>query len=191
MKKFIHLSAYWAIVLWASVIGLAQAKQKPNIVVILADDLGYRDVGYTGAQDIKTPNIDKLAYGGVRFNNGYVTHSYCGPSRAGLLTGRYQARFGMENNVSYSPDDKYMGLPLSEKTFAKRLQEVGYKTAIIGKWHLGGAPHFQPNKRGFDYFYGFLDGGHQYMPGEVHLGADGYWLPIMRNHDVAEFDEYL
>ncbi|WP_016953864.1 sulfatase [Catenovulum agarivorans] len=179
----------WLFVL--SFIGCAQAQQKPNIVVILADDLGYRDVGFTGAKDIKTPNIDKLAHNGVIFNNGYVTHPYCGPSRAGLLTGRHQARFGMENNVSYSPDDKHMGLPLTEKTFAKRLQEVGYKTAIFGKWHLGGAPHFQPNKRGFDYFYGFLDGGHQYMPGEVHIGTDGYWLPIMRNTGVAEFDEYL
>ncbi|EWH10248.1 sulfatase [Catenovulum agarivorans DS-2] len=174
-----------------SCFGLAHAQQQPNIVVILADDLGYRDVGFTGAKDIKTPNIDKLAHNGVIFNNGYVTHPYCGPSRAGLLTGRHQARFGMENNVSYSPDDKHMGLPLTEKTFAKRLQQVGYKTAIFGKWHLGGAPHFQPNKRGFDYFYGFLDGGHQYMPGEVHIGADGYWLPIMRNTGVAEFDEYL
>ncbi|MFC3120423.1 sulfatase family protein [Agaribacter flavus] len=167
------------------------ADERPNIMVILADDLGYRDLGYTGAEDIKTPNIDALAHNGVVFKNGYVTHPYCGPSRAGLLTGRYQARFGMENNVSYSPDDKHMGLPLSEKTFAKRLQEVGYNTAIFGKWHLGGAPRFQPTKRGFDYFYGFLDGGHNYMPGEVHVGAGGYLLPIMRNTTVAEFDEYL
>ncbi|MEI8619153.1 sulfatase-like hydrolase/transferase [Pseudoalteromonas sp. B193] len=70
----------------------------------------------------------------------------------------------MENNVSYMPQDKYMGLPLSEKTLANRLQDVGYQTAVFGKWHLGGAPHFQPNNRGFDYFYGFLDGGHNYMP---------------------------
>ncbi|MGJ8692994.1 MAG: sulfatase family protein [Thalassotalea sp.] len=164
---------------------------RPNIVVILADDLGYGDLGFTGAKDIRTPNIDKLAANGITFNNGYVTHPYCGPSRAGLLTGRYQARFGMENNVTYTPYDKNMGLPLTEKTFAKRLQKVGYSTSIFGKWHLGGAPHFQPNQRGFDYFYGFLDGGHQYMPGEVTINGDGYWLPLMRNTDIAEFDEYL
>lgn len=165
--------------------------KRPNIIVILADDLGYNDVGFTGKTDIQTPNLDKLASDGVIFKNGYVTHPYCGPSRAGLITGRYQARFGMENNVSYSPNDKYMGLPLTETTFPKRLQKVGYKTSVFGKWHLGGAPKFQPNKRGFDYFYGFLDGGHNYMPDQVHVGGDGYSLPIMRNHKPAEFDEYL
>ncbi|TYK67469.1 sulfatase-like hydrolase/transferase [Colwellia echini] len=164
---------------------------RPNIIVILADDLGYNDVGFTGATQIQTPNIDELANNGIKFTNGYVTHPYCGPSRAGLITGRSQARFGMENNVSYLPDDPHMGLPLDEITFAKRLQKVGYKTAAFGKWHLGGAPHFQANNRGFDYFYGFLDGGHNYMPGEVEVGGDGYSLPIMRNTGVAEFDEYL
>ncbi|GLR70359.1 sulfatase family protein [Agaribacter marinus] len=167
------------------------AENKTNIIVILADDLGYADLGFNGAKDIKTPVLDMLANTGVTFKNGYVTHPYCGPSRAGLLTGRYQARFGMENNVSYSPYDIHMGLPLTEKTFAKRLQEVGYKTAIIGKWHLGGAPRFQPNKRGFDYFYGFLGGGHNYMPHEVTIGGGSYFLPLMRNEGVAEFDDYL
>ncbi|EIK45876.1 sulfatase [Cellvibrio sp. BR] len=183
------MQAAFMVVISCSALG---ADKRPNIVVILADDLGYNDVGFTNGQtEIKTPRLDALANEGVVFENGYVTHPYCGPSRAGLITGRYQARFGMENNVTYSPDDKYMGLPLTEKTFPARLQEVGYKTAIFGKWHLGGAPHFQPNERGFDYFYGFLDGGHNYMPGEVHLGAGGYLLPIMRNKGVAEFDEYL
>ncbi|WP_158970164.1 sulfatase [Paraglaciecola sp. L3A3] len=165
--------------------------ERPNIIVILADDLGYNDVGFTGKTEINTPNLDKLAADGIIFENAYVTHPYCGPSRAGLITGRYQARFGMENNVSYSPYDKYMGLPLEQKNFANRLQEVGYQTSVFGKWHLGGAPHFQPNNRGFDYFYGFLDGGHNYMPGEVTVGGEGYFLPIMRNTKVAEFDEYL
>lgn len=164
---------------------------RPNIIVILADDLGYNDVGYTGATDIQTPNIDTLAAEGVQFTNGYVTHPYCGPSRAGLLAGVHQARFGMENNVSYFPQDKNMGLPLSVETFPQRLKKVGYRTAIFGKWHLGGAPHFQPNKRGFDYFYGFLDGGHNYMPDQVTVGGDGYSLPLMRNTKVAIFDEYL
>lgn len=167
------------------------ANEQPNIIVILADDLGYNDLGFTGSKEIKTPNIDELANNGITFTNGYVTHPYCGPSRAGLLTGRYQARFGMENNVSYSPNDKYMGLPLDQTTFAKRLQQVGYKTSIFGKWHLGGAPHFHPNNRGFDYFYGFLDGGHNYMPNQVTVGGDGYSLPIMRNKGLGEFNEYL
>ncbi|WP_239923567.1 sulfatase family protein [Agaribacterium haliotis] len=169
-----------------------QAEDKrPNIVVILADDLGYNDVGFTGETEIQTPSLDQLAEEGVVFENGFVTHPYCGPSRAGLLTGRYQQRFGMENNISYTPYDPHMGLPLTEKTFARRLQELGYHTSVFGKWHLGGAPHFQPNQRGFDYFYGFLDGGHNYFPHETTVGGDGYLLPIMRNSQVAEFDEYL
>lgn len=190
MKKHINLLTHSLMVL-ISIISLSVQAKKPNIIVILADDLGYNDVGFTGATEIQTPNIDKLANNGVIFNNGYATHPYCGPSRAGLLTGRYQARFGMENNVTYAPEDKYMGLPLTVKTFPKRLQENGYKTAIFGKWHMGAAPHFQPNQRGFDYFYGFLDGGHNYMPDQVAVASDGYSMPIMRNTGVAEFDEYL
>ncbi|WP_252730654.1 sulfatase-like hydrolase/transferase [Colwellia sp. E2M01] len=174
-----------------TVLNVQAADERPNIIVILADDLGYNDLGFTGSKQIKTPNIDQLANNGITFTNGYVTHPYCGPSRAGLITGRYQARFGMENNVTYAPEDKYMGLPLDQITFAKRLQQTGYKTSIFGKWHLGGATHFQPNNRGFDYFYGFLDGGHMYMPGEVTVGGEGYKLPLMRNTDVAEFNEYL
>lgn len=163
----------------------------PNIIVILADDLGYNDVGFTGETEIKTPVLDRLAEGGVIFENGYVTHPYCGPSRAGLLTGRYQARFGMENNVTYSPDDPYMGLPLSEATLADHLKGAGYKTAIFGKWHLGAAPHFQPNNRGFDYFYGFLDGGHNYFPQDIAVNAGGYWAPIIRNKTPTVFTDYL
>jgi len=139
---------------------LSYAQDRPNILIILADDLGYNDVGFTGCKDIKTPQIDKLANNGIVCKNAYVTHSYCGPSRAGLLTGRYQARFGMEINPSYSPYDLYMGLPVEEKTFATYLQKAGYRTGIVGKWHMGAAPPFHPNNRGFDHFYGFLSGGH-------------------------------
>lgn len=164
---------------------------RPNIIVILADDLGYNDVSFNGTTDIKTPEIDALASNGVIFTNGYVTHPYCGPSRAGILTGRYQARFGMENNVDYAPQDQHHGLPLTEKTFAKRLQEVGYQTGVIGKWHLGAATHFQPLNRGFDYFYGFLDGGHNYFPQDINFNGEGYKTPIQENNGLGTFDEYL
>jgi arylsulfatase A-like enzyme len=179
--------------------------EKPNILVILADDLGYGDLGFTGSKEILTPRLDALAKGGVICLNGYVTHSYCGPSRAGLLTGRYQARFGMEINCSYSPYDPYMGLPPNEQTFGKRLQQAGYRTGIIGKWHVGAAPPHHPNNRGFDYFYGFLSGGHTYWPEEVSTAKplfledgspnysvnEGCFLPLLRNSDAAAFDEYL
>lgn len=186
----------------------ADTPNKPNILVILADDLGYGDLGYTGATDILTPNIDMLANNGVQITNGYVTHPYCGPSRAGLITGRYQARFGLEVNLTNSLVDHYAGLPTTETTFAKRLQPAGYQTGIIGKWHLGGSYPFHPNNRGFDYFYGFRAGGHSYFPkdtstnksmyvkndigGKADYGVnEGTYLPLERNSQSAEFDEYL
>ena len=184
---------------------LAAAAERPNVVIILADDLGYGDVGFTGSRDIRTPRLDALARGGVVCRNGYVTHSYCGPSRAGLLTGRYQSRFGMEINATYSPYDQFMGLPADEKTLATRLQAAGYRTGIVGKWHLGAAPNHHPNSRGFDYFYGFLSGGHCYWPDGVtttrplvqetgrldYSANEGCYLPLLRNSNAAEFDEYL
>ncbi|VGO12780.1 Arylsulfatase [Pontiella desulfatans] len=181
------------------------ADERPNILIILADDLGYGDLGFTGSKAIKTPVLDALAKGGVVCENGYVTHSYCGPSRAGLLTGRHQARFGMEINATYSPYDMHMGLPPEQKTFGKRLQAAGYRTGLIGKWHLGAAPNHHPNHRGFDYFHGFLGGGHCYWPeqvtmtmpllmedGKINYGANqGTSHPLLRNDREAEFNEYL
>ena len=182
------------------------SQEQPNILVILADDLGYADLGFTGSKDIQTPNLDKLANSGVIMKNGYVTHPYCGPSRAGLITGRYQARFGLEINLTNSPFDMYNGLPLTEQTFADRLQKSGYETGVIGKWHLGGSDTFHPNNRGFDYFYGFLSGGHSYFPENVktnmplinpkdnkpHYSAnEGSYWPLTRNNQAAEFNEYL
>lgn len=164
---------------------------RPNIVVILADDLGYNDLGFTGSKDVKTPVVDALAKNGVIFKNGYVTHPYCGPSRAGILTGRYQARFGMESNIDHAPFDPHHGIPVSEKTFAERLQEVGYKTGLVGKWHLGSHANFHPLNRGFDYHYGFLGGGHDYFPSSVEIGTDPYKVPMQENKKVGKFTEYL
>jgi arylsulfatase A-like enzyme len=154
--------------LW--LIGAMAEGRPPNIVVILADDLGYADVGFQGCQDIPTPNIDALAAGGVRCTNGYVSGPYCSPTRAGLLTGRYQQRFGHEFNPGprgepSSPDpDLKIGMPLTERTIADRLKAAGYATGMVGKWHLGAAAEFQPPKRGFDEFFGFLGGAHVFRP---------------------------
>ncbi len=205
MTSYLFRKTLFLLFLFSSLLQL-KAQEKPNFLVILADDLGYGDLGYTGSKDIKTPNIDTLAKNGVEVTNGYVTHPYCGPSRSGLITGRYQARFGMNINLTNSFYDMHSGLPLTEQTFAKRLKGAGYTTGIIGKWHLGAAYHFHPNNRGFDYFYGFLSGGHTYFPKNVttltplkvkgkerpHYSANegGYW-PLMRNDNAAEFNEYL
>ncbi len=145
---------------WAISLAAAPVRD-PNILIIVADDLGYADLGFQGGTDIPTPGIDALAANGVRFSNGYVTGTWCSPTRAGLLTGRYQQRFGDAGHEPI-PDN---GLSLAETTLADRLSAAGYVTGLVGKWHLGIAPEFHPFERGFDEFFGFLRGGHSFQPG--------------------------
>jgi arylsulfatase A-like enzyme len=154
-----------------------RAARKPNILVIVGDDMGYADVGFHGCQDIPTPNLDALARSGVRFTNGYVSGPYCSPTRAGLLTGRYQQRFGHEFNPSPQESRTVAaGLPLTETTMADRFKAAGYRTAMFGKWHLGWRDNQHPLSRGFEQFYGFLDGEHSYLDPEektAHAVMDG------------------
>ena len=165
--------------------------RRPNVVVVFVDDLGYGDVGFTGGAEARTPNLDRLAAEGVVFANGYVTHPFCGPSRAGLITGRYAARFGNDQNFAYAPDDPEHGLPVEETTFAARLQRAGYRTGLVGKWQLGAAEPFHPRNRGFDYFHGFLGGGHDYFGSDVDADGDPYLLPLEENGEAVDFDGYL
>lgn len=133
------------------------AERKPNIIVFLSDDVGYAEYGFQGCKDIPTPHIDSIAKNGVRFTQGYVSGPYCSPTRAGLLTGRYQTRFGHEFNgggPAGATGNQKFGLPLTETTMADRLKKLGYATCAVGKWHLGGPPEYLPMKRGFDEFYG-------------------------------------
>jgi arylsulfatase A-like enzyme len=139
------------------------AAGRPNILLIVSDDLGYADVGFQGCKDIPTPHLDRLASEGVHCTGGYVSHPYCSPTRAGLMTGRYQQRFGHENNPFYDPDDHREGLPVSEKLLPAFLRDAGYVTGWVGKWHLGAAPEFRPLKRGFTETFGFIGGGHRYQ----------------------------
>jgi len=147
------------------------AQEKPNIVLLFADDAGYADFGFHGSKEMITPNLDKLATQGVKFTQAYVTHPTCGPSRAGLITGKSQYRFGYEeNNVPSfmsavsAVDGDEMGLPTEEITMGDYMKQQGYATAFYGKWHLGGADRFHPTKRGFDEFYGFRGGARDYFP---------------------------
>ena len=175
------------------------SEQKPNLIIILTDDQGYKDVGFNGSTDIKTPHIDQIAKQGTRFTNGYVTFSVCGPSRAGLLTGRHQERFGFSFNPTLNPSVPQNGLPTTEKNIAEVLQPAGYTSGVLGKWHMGTHPDLHPNKRGFDYFYGFLSGGHQYFPedltindlSEVKYRYDWYRTRLLRNDKRIDIDEYL
>lgn len=175
------------------------AKSQPNIIVILTDDQGYADVGFNGSTEIPTPSIDRIAREGVRFDQGYVSFPVCGPSRAGLLTGRYQSRFGFDLNPSENPNDPRAGLPVSEKTIAQVLKPAGYTSMISGKWHMGLHPTFHPNVRGFDEFYGFLNGGHVYFtenlrdldPATVRSSSVLYQDLLMRNGEKIVTEGYL
>lgn len=159
----------------------AAGPTRPNVLVIVGDDMGYADVGFHGCKDIPTPNLDALAHSGIRCTNGYVSGPYCSPTRAGLLTGRYQTRFGHEFNPGAEAGKQ--GLPLTETTIANRLKEAGYVTGLVGKWHLGALEAYQPPRRGFDEFFGFLGGAHPYFPGQ---GA-----PIYRGTSPVKESAYL
>jgi len=172
-------------------VAYGDARNKPNVVIILVDDMGYADTGFTGCTDIPTPNLDRLAAGGLRCTQGYVSHPFCSPTRAGLMTGRYQQRFGHENNPKYDPADEQVGLPLDQFTVAQAMQQVGYATGAIGKWHLGAAPCFHPNRRGFAEYYGMIGGGHDYFKTEMEGSPKEYFIPMQRNSQPEELKEYL
>jgi arylsulfatase A-like enzyme len=160
--------------------------RKPNILVILSDDVGWAEYGFQGGKDIPTPHIDSIARNGVRFTQGYVSGPYCSPTRAGFMTGRYQTRFGHENNRV----PVVSGLPLSETTIADRLRAQGYATCAIGKWHLGVRPEFRPTNRGFDEYFGTLANTPYYHPTQfVDSRISNDVRPITDN-DFYTTDQY-
>lgn len=170
-------------------VSVAPAANKPNIIVILADDLGYHDLGILGATDLKTPHLDSLATNGIRFTSGYVSAPICSPSRAGLMTGRCQQRFGHETNPGLTLEKATeFGLPVTESTIANRLKPLNYATGWIGKSHLGAVPKYHPLQRGFDEFFGFLEGHHSYT-NTCDLGNDPD--PIRRDYTPVCETNYL
>ena len=155
---------------------------KPNIIFILADDLGYADLGCQGSEEVPTPHIDTIATDGIRFTDGYVTAPQCVPSRGGLLSGRYQNRFGLETNSH----DPACGLPLGEKTMGDQLRAAGYATALMGKWHLGFEDKaMRPNQRGFDETLWHPVGG-VYLPAP----KTGILHNVWQNNQRARIKEY-
>ena len=178
-------------ILFALCSSLAAAAQ-PNVLVIIADDLGYADIGVHGGKEVPTPNIDALAASGVRCTNGYVTAPYCSPSRAGFLTGRMQTRFGHEFNPHVG-DEAKLGLPLDQHTIANVLHDSGYATALVGKWHQGFDAAHHPQSRGFDEFFGFLVGGHNFLlhkDAEPEFGSAHSHDMIYRGREVQHLDGY-
>ena len=163
-------------------LSMAPAAEKPNLLIILADDMGYGDLGCYGSKQIETPVLDRMASAGIRCTDGYVAGNVCAPSRAALLTGRYQQRFGFEHNLNrgFPTFPERLGIPKEQKLIANHLKDAGYRTGIVGKWHVGDSiPEMLPNARGFDFFFGMHGGGHDYFPkpGKHKL---------MRNEDKAE-----
>ncbi len=183
MKRSILLYALYTCVSIAGVFA-ANAKdgqRPPNVILILVDDQGYYDLGCYGATEVRTPRIDTMASEGVRFTDYYAAAPICSPSRAGLLTGRYPRRFGMETWVQRA--DSKRGLPPEELTLAELFQNNGYATACIGKWHLGFEPPFLPRRQGFDYYFGLL---HNLDPVEtVYFEREG-GVPLWRNETVVK-----
>ncbi len=173
----------------ALVVPIFAAETKPNILVIVSDDQGYADAGFNGSKDIPTPHLDALAKSGLRCTSGYVTHPFCSPTRAALMTGRYQQRFGHENNPVYKPQDASEGLPLSEKLLPSYLSAAGIKTGWVGKWHLGATPEHAPWKRGFSESFGFIGGGHQFLDWQPKNAE--YTIPLVRDGKSADVPEHL
>jgi arylsulfatase A-like enzyme len=193
-RRLETLTGALALVVTCASVTSAQVRQ-PNIVMIVGDDMGYGDIGVHGSKDIPTPHIDALAKASIRFTDAYVTGPHCSPTRAGLLTGRYQQRFGHEVNMGADAGPNG-GLPPSETTMADRLKAAGYRTALFGKWHLGSAAHLHPMSRGFDEFYGFLGGEHSYFESAVksanplydgrdRVEASGYLTDVLTDRAVA------
>lgn len=161
--------------------------KQPNIIVILIDDAGYADFGFMGSKDLETPNIDRLAKSGVVLSDAHVSATVCAPSRAGLMTGKYQQRFGFEANDTGDKKSGDIGLADDVVTMADVFKENGYKTMALGKWHLGKHESDHPNQRGFDEFYGFETGSRSYFP----LKNPTPYNMLQHNGERVEFDGYM
>ena len=170
----------------------APAQRPPNVVLVMMDDLGYGDLGSYGASDVRTPNIDRLAREGVRLTNAYANGPVCTPTRAALISGRYQQRVGLEGILTVAPADRELGLPATGTSLPALLRAHGYATGLVGKWHLGWKPEFGPNAHGFDEFYGFLGGAHSYYTNRAEIRGVGAGPPdLFENTTPVEATGYL
>src|SRR2546428_2643401 len=162
------------------------APGKPNVVLVIMDDMGYGDLGSYGVTDAKTPNLDRLAREGVRLADAYGNGPVCSPTRAALISGRYQQRVGIEWALS-STNDRAKSLPVTRTSLPALPKANGYPTALVGKWHLGFNPHIGPNAHGFDEFFGFLSGATNYY---THRAGDGT-PDLYENTTPVETPAYL
>lgn len=173
-----------------------QPARPPNVILVMMDDLGYGDLGSYGAPDARTPNVDRLARQGVRLTSAYANGPVCTSTRAALISGRYQQRVGLEWVLTGSPADRERGLPVTGTSLPALLKTAGYASGLVGKWHLGWKPEFRPNAHGFDEFFGFLSGAHDYYseaadgPPDLYENAtpvepSGYLTDEITRHAVS------
>lgn len=184
--------------------GWTHGRDAPNILFILADDLGYADLSCFGREDFETPNLDRLAASGVRLTRSYSNSSVCSPTRMALMTGRYQYRLpgGLDEPLGRDPK---LGLPADIPTFADLFKQSGYTTSLVGKWHLGGLPEFGPLKSGYDRFWGIYQGGadyflhgmtirgkfvHDLWEDETEIHRHGYLTDLITNRSLSELDRF-
>ena len=184
---------------WPAAAQQPSSATQPNVVLIVTDDLGYGDVGSYGAPDAKTPNIDRLAREGVRLTDFYANGSTCTPTRAALISGRYQQRFELERPLGTGVDT---GLPAEGRSLPQLLKNNGYATGLVGKWHLGERPQFGPSAHGFDYFFGFKSGlidyyqhtdqtgKHDLFENETPAHVDGYMTDLITQRSVRFIEQH-
>jgi arylsulfatase A-like enzyme len=175
-------------------------RSKPNIVFIIADDFGFADASCYGRREYPTPNIDRIAAGGMRFMQAYANSAVCSASRTAIITGRYQDRLpvGLEEPISTRDDGMIVGLPPGLPTLPAQLKKAGYATTLVGKWHLGPLPDFGPLKSGYDHFYGFRQGASDYFNHDRTLWTEdelahepGYLTDLFGDRAVRVVDDYV
>jgi len=174
-RPFILAACFIALIAGSAILLFRSGKEgRPNIIIILADDYGYGDVGCYGSKRFLTPHLDALAAGGLRFTDFHSNGAVCSPTRAALLTGRYQQRTGISGVVT-AAGHRHTGLDLGETTFAEILKPAGYATALFGKWHLGYLPEYNPIRQGFDEFIGYVSGNVDYLAHLDQTGMEDWW----------------
>ena len=181
------MKAYWILLCMILLACSTPSTKPPNIILIMADDLGYGDIGCYGSDYIQTPVLDKMASEGIKFTDYHSNGAVCTPTRAALMTGNYQQRAGLEGVIYAQMGKRMYGISQSEKTMAEYFREAGYTTGAFGKWHLGYNPEFNPVHHGFDEFYGYLSGNVDYISHRDGIGLYDWW----QNTDTCFEEGYV